>query len=154
CLGAPMSITPGPKDLTIDELALRVRAEIQQTEISWLTALAHAMNAGDGLDALQPKVAALGVPWKRWLRENCYVAESTARLYQQLARNRDQIEAEIQRGTNLSLRAARRLIAKPKEADDAGDAREPADDPVPPSETAVSESETTKPSLSETSKTT
>jgi hypothetical protein len=51
--------------------------------------------------------------WKRWLRENCFLSQRTALLYQQLARHRAEIEAEITRLGELSLRAARRLIAEP-----------------------------------------
>ena len=69
------------------------------------------MNAGDALIAVKPKVLALNVSWQRWLRENCLTALSTAQLYIQLAEHRAEIEAEIQRGVELSLRSARRLIS-------------------------------------------
>jgi hypothetical protein len=68
---------------------------------------------------LQPKIAERKLNWKEWLRENCFVSDRTAQLYQQLARHRDDIEAELQHNVELSLRAARRLISKPQ--DDEGD---------------------------------
>jgi hypothetical protein len=53
--------------------------------------------------------------WKKWLRDNCFLSVSTAQLYQQLARHRDEIEAEVERtGVELGVRAARRLISKSK----------------------------------------
>ena len=53
--------------------------------------------------------------WKWWLRENCFLSVRTAMLYMQLARHRAEIEAEIERMGELSLRAAIRLIAEPVE---------------------------------------
>ena len=103
--------------LGADELALVVRDEIHKARMAWSNALGHAMNAGDALIVVQPKVAERGINWKKWLRENCLVAVSTAELYMQLAHHRDQIEAELQRGVELSLRAARRLISKSPSGD-------------------------------------
>jgi hypothetical protein len=56
---------------------------------------------------------------RSWVREKCLVAESTAALYQQLARHRDEIEAAILQGMESTLRAARRLISNPRDQDDA-----------------------------------
>ena len=52
--------------------------------------------------------------WGRWLVDNCGMGVSTAELYMQLARHREKIEVEIERVGELSLRAARRFIAKPR----------------------------------------
>jgi hypothetical protein len=101
----------------LDELARIVRDEIQKARVAWSNALGHAMNAGDALIAVQLKVTERGTTWKKWLRENCFVAVSTAELYMQLARHRDQIEAELQCGVELSLRAARRLISSSNKSD-------------------------------------
>jgi hypothetical protein len=95
-------------DRTIDELAGVVRAEIEQAQTGWRNALRHAMNAGDALSEVQPKVAG---NWKKWLRTNCFVSVRTAQLYQQLARHREKIESAIQSEGPLSLRSARRLIS-------------------------------------------
>jgi len=75
---------------------------------AWRNALRLALDAGDALTA-----AKLQVPegeWRRWLRANCFLSVRTAELYRQLAAHREQIEAELERVADLSLRAARRLI--------------------------------------------
>lgn len=100
-------------DLSADELAAIVRDEIRQAQLGSASALAHGIAAGEALLAAQHKVSAGG--WKKWVHDNCAIGESTARLYMQLAKHRDEIEAEIGRGVDLSLRAARRLIATPSE---------------------------------------
>jgi hypothetical protein len=102
----------------LDELACVVRDEIEQARMAWRTALRHAMAAGDALNALQPKIAERGLNWKKWLREHCFVSDRTAQLYQQLARHRDEIEAQLQQGIELSLRAARKLISGPPKTTD------------------------------------
>jgi len=99
-------------DLDVDELAVIVRDEIQQARKAWANALAHAMNAGDALIKVQPKVAERGINWKKWLRENCFVAPSTAQLYMQLARHRNGIEVALRCNSELSLRGARQLISQ------------------------------------------
>jgi hypothetical protein len=68
-------------DLNLPELAEIVRDEIHKCRTAISKALEHAMNAGDALIALQPKVLALGAKWKAWLGENSSVAASTAALY-------------------------------------------------------------------------
>jgi hypothetical protein len=110
-------------DEDLDYLADVVRIEIEQVQVAWSNALGHAMNAGDALIAAQPKVT--DVPWKKWLKENCFVAVSTAQLYMQLARHRDEIEAELQRGVELSLRGARKLISGPPKPEDEEDGEIP-----------------------------
>ena len=105
----------------VADLALVALREIEKFRIAQSNALDHAMNAGDAFNALQPKVVALGFKWKAWVREKCLVAESTAALYQQLARHRDEIEAAILQGMESTLRAARRLISNPRDQDDADD---------------------------------
>src|SRR5262245_53985269 len=91
-------------------LALCIRAQHRFCQVASVTALRHALNAGDALIRAQTLVSS---GWKRWLRNNCFLGARTAQLYQQLARHRDEIEAEISRAPDLSLRAARRLIGKP-----------------------------------------
>jgi len=100
-------------DLDVDELAVIVRDEIQQARKAWANALAHAMNAGDALIAVQPKVAERGITWTKWLKENCFVAVSTAKLYMQLARHRDQIEVELRSRGELSLRRPATHFCRP-----------------------------------------
>ncbi len=110
-------IVASKPEVGVDDLAAIVRHELQQARQAWSNALDHAMKAGDALIAVQPKVAARGINWKKWLRDNCFVAPSTAELYMQLARHRDQIEAELKRNVELSLRAARRLISAKRDAE-------------------------------------
>jgi hypothetical protein len=109
-------------DLDLEDLAALVRSEIQQARKAWCLTLGHAMAAGDALIAVQPKVTERGIAWKKWLRENCFVGVSTAQLYQQLARHRDKIEAELQSKGELSLRGARQLISTTQDDDDGEDA--------------------------------
>ena len=111
------AIIPMPDYL--DELAVRARDEHQQVQESSANALAlagkalmHAMNAGDALTEAKAEAARRGIAWKMVL-EKCGIKPSTDRLYRQLSKQRSAIEAEIQRGGNFSLRAARRLISKP-----------------------------------------
>ena len=103
----------------LDELAVRARGEHQQVQEASANALAlagkavmHAMNAGDALIGAKAEAATRGIAWKMVL-EKCGIAPSTDRLYRQLSKCRPVIEAEIQRGGEFSLRAARRLISKP-----------------------------------------
>ncbi len=102
---------PAAQDLTLPELACRVRDAHTAVQKAAANALALAFDAGEALIVAQEKVSS---NWTVWLRENCFFGASTARLYQQLARHRAEIEAERDRIPYLSLRAARRLIAKPK----------------------------------------
>jgi hypothetical protein len=99
----------GPQDLPA--LAQQVREAHSAVQKAGGALLHHAMVAGDALIAAQQKVSS---NWKRWLRENCFLSVDTALVYQRLARHREQIEAEIGRAGDLSLRAALRLIATPK----------------------------------------
>jgi hypothetical protein len=94
------------------ELARQIRQAHAAVRQASLTALDRALAAGDALITAQAKVSSKN--WKTWLRENCFLGISTACLYQQLARHRTEIEAELERVPHLSLRAARLLIAKPK----------------------------------------
>jgi hypothetical protein len=102
------------KDVDLDEFATVIRAEIQKCRKALSNALDAAMNAGDALRTVRPKVDAAGIPWQRWLKDNCFIGKSTALLYVQLAEHRSDIEAAIERGVELSLRAARRLISTPR----------------------------------------
>jgi hypothetical protein len=95
----------------LEELARRIRDAHQAAQAAWCNALHHALDAGDALAEAQTRVS---TGWKKWLRENCFLSVRTALLYQQLARHRAEIEAELERVGPLSLRAARRLIAEPR----------------------------------------
>jgi hypothetical protein len=103
------NLAPPPRQ-ELDELARQVRAALQASRQERCNALHHDLDIGDMLTEAQAQVT---TGWKRWLRENCFLSQRTALLYQQLARHRAEIEAEIERVGELSLRAARRLIAEP-----------------------------------------
>jgi hypothetical protein len=94
------------------ELARRVREAHAAVRQASRTVLDRALAAGDALITAQVKISAKN--WRVWLRDNCFLGVSTAFLYQQLARHRTEIEAELERVPHLSLCGARRLIAKPK----------------------------------------
>lgn len=106
-------VTPTSADVntTLEALAKRVRTLIQASRVDRCNALHHDLDAGDALNTAQGQVSS---SWKKWLRANCFLSVRTAMLYQQLARHREEIEAEIDQVGELSLRAAIRLIAKPK----------------------------------------
>jgi hypothetical protein len=111
-----MSKNIGPKapffkaSVTADELATVVRDEIRKAKEHSANALASGIAAGEALIAARQKV--IKRHWGEWLRVNCSLATSTAKLYMQLARHRAEIEAAVLRGVDLSVRSARSLISK------------------------------------------
>jgi hypothetical protein len=117
------------RSVPLDELADRIRERLKDAKTSLANALAAALDAGDDLIAAQLRVT--DTPWQRWLRANCFLSLSSAKLYMQLARHREEIEAAIEQAGELSLRAARRLIAR-KPTDDAEAELIEDDEPEPP----------------------
>jgi hypothetical protein len=103
------NVPPTAEQAPLEELARRIRAALQASCQERRNALRRDLDIGDMLTEAQAQVT---TGWKRWLRENCFLSERTALLYQQLARHRAEIEAEIERVGELSLRAAVRLISK------------------------------------------
>jgi hypothetical protein len=118
----------------LEDLARRIRDAHKAVQVATANALAAAFEAGESLIEAKKRVT---TGWERWVRENCFLGGSSVRLYVQLAHHRAEIEAEISRAGELSIRAARRLIAKKSPED------EPSEDmPEPtPTETAVEETE-------------
>jgi hypothetical protein len=100
-----------PNEPILDQLVRRVRDAHRAVQGLSANALAAALEAGDALIELK----AHGVPgnWERWVSAACSLGVSTARLYMQLARHRDEVEAALRENPTVSLRAVRRLIAKP-----------------------------------------
>jgi len=97
----------------LDELAERVCSAHKAVQAASANALAAGLAAGDGL--IEAKAHGVGsIGWEHWVEAHCRVGLSTARLYMQLARNRAKIEAALKKDPLLSLREARRLLAKPK----------------------------------------
>jgi hypothetical protein len=100
---------------SLTELAARIRAEHEATLAAMNVALKHAMSAGDLL--IEAKAQLNHGEWQPWIREHCGISDRTARLYMQLARNREEIEAQADI-TYLTLNGAVRLLAPPAESQD------------------------------------
>ena len=115
-------------EINLEELAERIseghRAIKQMFKQASCNALHIALDVGQALIQAQS-----GVPagkWEGWLKGRC--PRRSAYLYMQVARHKAEIEAALAETPTLSLRAAHRLIAKPKpKISAAGDqpAREP-----------------------------
>jgi hypothetical protein len=104
-----LSLSPEQELLALAEtICNKCKAVAETARVTLRAALA----AGAALNQAKALVPLGG--WKRWLKDNCFMSVRTAQLYQQLADHRDEIEAEESRVPDLSLCAARRLIAKPK----------------------------------------
>jgi hypothetical protein len=102
--------TTGAQVAVLAKLAHRIRTAVQTSQQDRCNALHHDLDAGDALIEAQKRVCS---SWKRWLKENCSLGVRTAMLYMQLARHRRDIENEIERVGELSLRGAVRLICAP-----------------------------------------
>jgi hypothetical protein len=97
---------------SLDNLASIVRAEHAAVGHAAGDMLAHAIAAGDAL--LAAKVQVAHGEWRSWLRHHCCLSERTAQVYKRLAEGRAEIETNPQRAADLSIRAALRLIARPR----------------------------------------
>src|SRR5262249_54804932 len=101
--------TPAPhRQDDLADLARQIRDHHRQIQRTLGLTLGQMLDTGDLLIAAQGLVQS---NWKKWLRTECFLGVSTAQLYQQLARHRHAIEGELSRFRDLTLRAARRLIA-------------------------------------------
>jgi hypothetical protein len=94
----------------LDQLVRRVRVAHRAVQALAANALAAALEAGHALIEIRTQVSG---SWGLCLRANGLPKPSTARLYMQLARHRDEVEAALRANPTISLRAMRRLIAKP-----------------------------------------
>jgi len=95
----------------LGDLAQRIRDEHQAVVAAVKSGVEHAMAAGDLL--LQAKERAPHGEWGNWLTRHCEISDRTARLYMQLAQNREAI-AKRQRVADLTLREAAEAIAARK----------------------------------------
>jgi hypothetical protein len=98
---------------SLDDLAEQIRTGQEKIGQHIRNALRIAFSVGNALLQARAQVA-LG-QWAKWLKANCFMSQRTADLYMQVAQHRDALEARAEIPT-LSLRAAARLIAKPKAA--------------------------------------
>lgn len=99
-------------DTTSDDLkilACQIRQAVKAVQNGGAALLHHAMEAGDALNQAQERVS---TNWKKWLLDNCSISVRSAFDYQRLARHRDEIEREIGRAGEVSIRAALQLVAK------------------------------------------
>lgn len=98
--------------VTLDALSNQINAEHEKARIAFTEGFAHALKAGHLL--LEAKDRVQHGEWLPWLRENCKVSERTARLYMQVARERDRLERETASLADLTLEGAVRHLAEPK----------------------------------------
>jgi hypothetical protein len=105
-----MPATPQIVETDLDHLAARIRAGLQGSKLALSNALEHALDVGDTLKEVWKRVPE--GDRERWLNENCSLGVSTAHLYVQLANHREKIKDKLRETPDLSLRAARSLIAK------------------------------------------
>lgn len=94
-----------PKD-KLSAVAVLINAEHRAVVHSMKDGMAHALKCGDLL--LKAKDAITHGDWLPWLKKHCDFAESTARAYMQVARNR-------QRVGDLSFREALKVLASKEE---------------------------------------
>jgi len=115
------------KSNSLTELANRIRGYHETVRQILKSAVEHAMATGDLL--IEAKAQLDHGQWSPWLREHCEMSERTARLYMRLAKNREAIEA-YEDVANLTLNAAVRLLASPKEDEKQDDLRDEAADKI------------------------
>jgi hypothetical protein len=109
--GEPNRSSPSPQAAeSLDDLAVRIRAEFTAVRKAVGLTIDHAMIAGDLLNDAQKRVS---ISWKKWLIGN-RLAVSTAFLYQRLARHRSVIEAAMASNPDFGIADARRLTTTPK----------------------------------------
>jgi hypothetical protein len=97
---------------SLGKLAEQIRSGHEQIGQQMCNALHIAFSVGDALAQARAQVAS--GQWGKWLRANCFLSRRTAFLYMQLAQHRGELEQRMVEIPTLSLRAAVRLIAKPK----------------------------------------
>jgi len=114
-------------EVNLADVAATICAELRSENKSGAALLHHAMNAGDALNLAQANLHKTNLTWKQWVRENCFIDWRTARVRQQLANHREEIETEIQKADDyFSIRAALRKITKGK--------KKSSDKPKPPTD--------------------
>jgi len=119
--------SPDQAGADLPELARKIRDAIEAANTAARNALRKSLDAGAVLLEAQDQVSRNSwQPWQPWLKANCFLSLRTAELYMQLARHREEIEAEIARVPDLTLRAARRLIAKPSSSSSSSSTVPPA----------------------------
>lgn len=98
----------------LDALATRINEEHRACERAVVSAVEHAIRAGEML--LEAKEHAGHGNWGDWLRENFEGSVRTAQVYTRLANNKDALNA--QRSAHLSIEGALRELSAPEPEDD------------------------------------
>ena len=96
---------------SIDALAARINEEHRACEQAVISAVEHAIRAGEML--LEAKERAGHGNWGDWLRENFEGSERHAQRYMHIARRKDELNPT--RVSGLSLRGALRELSAPSE---------------------------------------
>jgi len=98
----------------LDSILSDIKSHDEQAEKAYVSALQHAMAAGDGL--IEAKEQVPSQEWQVWLERNFpHWSNRTPQLYMRLAKHREQIEAEqAQRIAPLGIAGANKLISQPK----------------------------------------
>lgn len=93
-------------------------------------ALAHARRAGELL--LEAKARVPHGSWGPWIEEHFPASARTARLYMSIAERWEELPASGENGNALPIRAAARLLSRPRETEvENGDRLVAEDDPIP-----------------------
>src|SRR5207248_10165394 len=96
--------------IALSDLAKRINAEHQAAERAYQTAIGHALKCGDALIVAKSRLP--HGEWMRWLNESCpAISDWTARVYMQVARHREEIEAKLAGSANLRIERAIELTA-------------------------------------------
>jgi hypothetical protein len=98
-----------PGDNSLPDLAARIKAEHEAVALALNESVRHAMAAGELL--IEAKARLQHGAWLPWLRDHCTISERTAQLYMRVAKNRDEIEAQMRNSVaDLSLNEAAALL--------------------------------------------
>jgi hypothetical protein len=97
---------------SLADLAARINAEHVAAEKAYQSGVEHALQCGDLL--LEAKALLPHGQWLPWLESNCSVSSRSARLYMQLARNRQGLEAKSATVANLTMQGALQLLEPPR----------------------------------------
>jgi Protein of unknown function (DUF3102) len=96
-------------DNSLPDLAARIKAEHQAVSEALSESVRHAMAAGELL--IEAKDQLQHGQWLPWLRDHCTISERTAQLYMRVAKNRDEVEAQMRNGAaDLSLNETAALL--------------------------------------------
>ncbi len=97
---------------TLDDLATKINIAHNQVEQAFLSAVNHALVAGDLL--LEAKRQVSHGEFKSWIEQNCEFSDRMARAYMRVAEQLPKLpDEERQRVADMSLRGVLKLFASP-----------------------------------------